>query len=692
MTKKWIWWLFFLLIFSLFPNNYLPTITDTAIASDELVWENEYGKLVVYPSTSNHLIFQQQYCNLTWYYPDNSIDVAFRFNQSLEWGQVEYYNGGSWNTVSFNHQTFNGKHYYVHKNFNVIQDQTYYFRWKYKTLPGSSGKWDLLAKLSSETISEALASGHYILLDPWWDSNWDYKKQITLDKDQVSSTQTNFPICINLASDSDLVNHVGYDNGSDIAFVDSLESTQLDHEIEYFNNATGRLTAWVEIPSLSNAVDTVIYMYYGNPSCSNQSAPTGVWDSNYMAVWHMNGTGTVYDSTSNNIDLVNNGADYISTGKTGPSRKFIASNTDYLEHGSFLDTWESELTWECWFNRSNADDQGELISKINDLDNYVYFIITGSGTSHYLYSQQEGDGGGLEEVISTVGATVDDQWYYAAMKYKDNTKGEVWLDTNHEIASSATDIIQNNNNENFFIGSRNAAGQWFNGSIDEIRISNINRTNGWIITSYNSINNASDGGFFTLGGEQSTGVGSPTNLVATTDTSGNIDLTWTKGENSTHTRIEHNTISTWSQGSGTFVYNGTGSITSHTNPSCGILYYYLAWGYNSTQNNWSAPTNTSNISCPGNPTDRTTASYDGYLNFTWTKGNYADNTLIIRKDGSFPTSVTDGTVQFNATSPDYHNDSGVISTHCYTMYSWNSTVNHYSGGVQQSWGGLTINV
>jgi len=103
----------------------------------------------------------------------------------------------------------------------------------------------------------------------WWNSNWDYYKQITIDSiNQVPSTQTNIPILLNF-TDADLASHA-LDNGSDIAFTLIDNSTQLNHEIESFNGTTGALVAWVNITSLPHDSDLKINMYYGNAGASNQ--------------------------------------------------------------------------------------------------------------------------------------------------------------------------------------------------------------------------------------------------------------------------------------------------------------------------------------------------------------------------------------------------------------------------------------
>ena len=86
-------------------------------------------------------------------------------------------------------------------------------------------------------------------------------------------------------------------------------STKFPHEIEncdlILNN---QFTAWVKIPTIDDTTDTEFFMYYGNPSAANQEdIAGGVWDSNYVGVWHLNNNDFL-DSTSNNIHGTNSGS------------------------------------------------------------------------------------------------------------------------------------------------------------------------------------------------------------------------------------------------------------------------------------------------------------------------------------------------------------------------------------------------
>ena len=128
-----------------------------------------------------------------------------------------------------------------------------------------------------------LFAGHIAHAQDWYNSAWLYRVKITVDHTKVAGNLTNFPFLVNIPSNGGLASYARSD-GYDLLFTSSDEVTKLSHEIEKYVSATGELIAWVKIPSLSSTIDTVIYLYYGNPAAADQSNPSGVWDSNYKRV------------------------------------------------------------------------------------------------------------------------------------------------------------------------------------------------------------------------------------------------------------------------------------------------------------------------------------------------------------------------------------------------------------------------
>ena len=187
----------------------------------------------------------------------------------------------------------------------------------------------------------------------WYNQNWQYRKQITIDYTKVSANLTDFPVLISQSTDANLAIHARND-GWDIVFTSSDKKTKLNHEIETYNSTSGTLVAWVNVPAISNISNTVLYMYYGNPTSSNQQNSTNVWSS-FQAVWHLkeNPAGTapqMKDSTSNNRGATSVG-NMTSTqqvnGKIDGSLKFDGTN-DGLNIASFA--IGTSFTYDTWIN------------------------------------------------------------------------------------------------------------------------------------------------------------------------------------------------------------------------------------------------------------------------------------------------------------------------------------------------------
>ncbi len=136
----------------------------------------------------------------------------------------------------------------------------------------------------------------------WWNLNWTNRKFITVNHTKITANLVNFPVLITLPSDANLAAHAQSD-GDDIVFTDD-HGNKLNHEIELYQSATGRLVAWVNVPSLSSLTDTKLYLYYGNSASGNQQNPHGTWNSDYLMVHHMEETGNIYDSTSHGFNAV----------------------------------------------------------------------------------------------------------------------------------------------------------------------------------------------------------------------------------------------------------------------------------------------------------------------------------------------------------------------------------------------------
>ena len=335
----------------------------------------------------------------------------------------------------------------------------------------------------------------------WYDLDWQYRKEITVNASQVTATLTNFPLLVNV-TDSDLQTNA-LSSGDDILFTGEDGTSLLDYEIESYDT-TGHLVAWVEIPSLSDTTDTVIYLYYGNSLASSLENANGVWDSNYVMVQHLNETtGDHLDSTSNPNDgtasVTTQGS---ATGQINGADEFDITALDSIDCGNDTSLQiTGSMTVEAWAYSDNSADPNRILSKDK----------TGTAGKFILWENTDGDlafivaddSGAADPWYRAKGSSVPEGvWFHVVGVYDaDPVTPQVRLYVDgSEVDAVTGPAYLNSTVETVTIGvSSNAAHHW-TGMIDEVRISDTARSAEWIETSYN--NQAAPGSFYGIAVEE----------------------------------------------------------------------------------------------------------------------------------------------------------------------------------------------
>jgi hypothetical protein len=401
----------------------------------------------------------------------------------------------------------------------------------------------------------------------WFDGHWSYRKTITINHANISTGQSDFPVLINI-TDTDLKNHA-LSTGYDIFFTDG-DGNQIPYEREQFTKSTGTLVAWVQVPTLSSSDDAAIYMYYGNPATGDQQQAANVWDGDFKGVWHLNdaGNSTVLDSTANHNDGTNNGA-AVALGQMGGAGSFDGSDNyisivpispDALSGSFTVSAWakvpDDENTYTVIGSRSPNDgsfdfkfDTGDIIH--GDIGDGSDFITT------------EADATGFTYAIDT--------WYQITYAITP-TSYTIYINGN-ELASGNYDEstpLFFDPDHNIFIGQAGGDTEYFNGVIDEVRVSDIARSADWIQTEYNNENSPST--FYSLASEEPVPV---------------YTLTYTAGANGSVTGTSPQTVN----------YGADGTAVTAV-PAVG--YHFVDWSDASISNPRTDTTVTADISVTAN--------------------------------------------------------------------------------------------
>lgn len=332
----------------------------------------------------------------------------------------------------------------------------------------------------------------------WWNNSWSYRKAITVDNTDSSSTLTNFPILVTLNT-SNLDYSKTKAAGADLRFVNSDDTTALSYQIETWNSG-GTSTVWVKIPSFT-ATQYTIYMYYGNAAATDAQAATSVWDTNYRGVWHLNqsGNGTAgefADSTSNG----NNGRGGGGTAANVPSRvagqmgygNSFDNTNDYIlvPYSSSLGI-TTDITTSGWVKRNaltSSNDFDPIMTK-GDTDqaiDYEFAIC-------HIYSECSSNnnavdfqaGSGSPAGVASTGSVSANTWNYLSVTRSGSTV-RFYINGVLDRTTTMANSFSNNTNYNLLIGADDLGTNfgYFNGVLDELRLSNTARSTDWTRAEY----------------------------------------------------------------------------------------------------------------------------------------------------------------------------------------------------------------
>ncbi|MEJ2430880.1 MAG: DUF2341 domain-containing protein, partial [Deltaproteobacteria bacterium] len=328
---------------------------------------------------------------------------------------------------------------------------------------------------------------------------------ITIKHDKVSgnSDLTDFPVLIKLSNTSlkgsTNCGYVENPNGYDIIFSDAAQTTRLDHEIEKYDSASGELVAWVRIPTLSWQNDTTIYVHFGHSGvCGSLENAAGVWDSDYAGVYHLKetdidgGSGDIKDSTSHQYNGTTSGMNSYDQveGRIDGSFDFDGSNDHItIPYHSGLEP-STAITLEAWlkWDDNTASQYGAVIHKAKDTDTspYVSYSLEQNLTDQTIQGVIT-----VSNTLRTAGpvSLSEDAWHHLVAKWSSGDRVRLYIDGSQAAQSGSTytgTITYWNTplgiGQNVVIVGNTP----IDGTIDEVRISKVARTDGWIQTEYNN--------------------------------------------------------------------------------------------------------------------------------------------------------------------------------------------------------------
>lgn len=275
-------------------------------------------------------------------------------------------------------------------------------------------------------------------------------------------------------------------------------SAPYDHEIEKYNAATGEILAWVRIPTILAAGQTFYMCFADDGVGASQENIGAVWEANYKLVMHMgqvaaamakDSSGNGHHATSVIGNPLERGAAI--SGFGGYSCEF--TNNDayiYLDHADF------DMTDYCF----------EALVKAHTYEAAGRILVMGNATHGYYFWQAGATnwrGGSYKAgtgAFSTNSAGTD--LNTRSLSFRERSRFvECLVDGVMGGSAGSADAGNTTPGEHGHIGLGPTHVNGFHGDMQELRWSDVTRTDDWLLTTHNSYDTAT---FLSIGAQVGT--------------------------------------------------------------------------------------------------------------------------------------------------------------------------------------------
>jgi len=312
----------------------------------------------------------------------------------------------------------------------------------------------------------------------WWNKDWPYRKQITIDASatgaNIAGSPENVPVLVRLS----LANFQYFTNlkpdASDLRAIADDDSTPLKMHIEHFDPQAQIALIWVLLPKIAGGGKTSFYLYYGNENASSDSDPAGTYDGNQVLVYHFGPpAGSPQDSTHYKSDPTAFTATVNPASLIGSGASFSGSQTITVPAGASgaLRLGAAQgFTASAWVRFSAAQSSADVVQLSGGGKELVLGI---SGTQAFA---RYASGSGAPVSVQATGQLTAGDWHHLAltlgggqlMLYVDGAQAG-------QAPAQAVDIAGT-----LTVGGSAAGGSNFSGDMDELEVSDVARSADWI--------------------------------------------------------------------------------------------------------------------------------------------------------------------------------------------------------------------
>ena len=328
-------------------------------------------------------------------------------------------------------------------------------------------------------------------------NQWAFKKIIKVNTAQggaaISSDQIGFPALLRITSELAEIFSQANEKGTDLRF-SKPDGSHLPYQIESWDQSNKQASVWVRLDTIRGGnSNQTFFMYWGKPGAIDSSNGSSVFQTanGFQGVWHLGNN--LEDATANKNNGVDSGSASEPQGIIGTGRKFV-NPMPYVTTGQYISlgnpsslNFRGQLTLEAWVKWSNRDGHRIILCHGSGASGptSAYETVLRIGENKD-YRAGVWDGSTAYHAILPAPTTDSLSWTHLVGVYN----GSTWnLYRNGVIApGSKADTGGSRISQSMWrIGAQSSSGsisRYFNGSLDEIRISSVARTADWIRLNY----------------------------------------------------------------------------------------------------------------------------------------------------------------------------------------------------------------
>ena len=297
-----------------------------------------------------------------------------------------------------------------------------------------------------------------------------------------------YPLLVRLDSTHATIFAQAKAGGADLRVTKADNVTRLPHQVERWDSAARRAEIWIGVDTLPHARNNfALRLHWGNAAAADSSSGARVFDTaaHFQAVWHFGGTGDATDATPNGFTAAQVGTPGTAPAVIGAGR--AVSDGNYFRatgtaSGPLNFPEGSDYTISAWVFTSVLPAHGTIVSKhdnayalklTSDASNWEFFEYGTDATAagwNWVNAPTFNDFG-VWRHITGVRSTFDVAIYVDGVRqdFGPSTAGSTAarvLDTDVVIGAQPT--------------TNSAVQRPFDGTLDEVRMSNAARGADWI--------------------------------------------------------------------------------------------------------------------------------------------------------------------------------------------------------------------